>query len=232
MSESGRRALMRAGARSIMFNAPMGVERGEALADFCASNGTSVLDVGCGHGELALLIADRHPHLEVSGLDIDPEAVAGAQQRVEARGLADRVTISVGDGAEWSEAADTAVCIGASHALGGTASMFGRLLPLGRRAAVVGEGFWTSSPSEELLDIFGDQPDGIAGLGELATSASWSLVAADASTLDEWDAFENGWTAGVRAVGSPEAIAFADERAAEYPAYRGVLGFGWLHLTR
>jgi len=39
----------------------------------------SVLDVGCGSGVVAMMIAQRQPSLSITGIEIDPEAAAQAQ---------------------------------------------------------------------------------------------------------------------------------------------------------
>ena len=80
--------------------------------------------------------------------------------------------------------------------------------------------------------MFGDLPAGPDVLAELAATAGWTVVEHGHSSLEEWDDFELGWIAGVRSLGTPEAMAFADQRLRDYRSYRGVLGFGWLYLTR
>jgi len=74
---------------------------------------------------------------------------------------------------------------------------------------------------------------------EVADIAAWAgspdlgaALTIGVSNLDEWDEFEHDWGAGVRSVNTPEDHAFADGRAAENERYQGVLGFGWLTLTR
>jgi hypothetical protein len=79
---------------------------------------------------------------------------------------------------------------------------------------------------------FGDVPNGIDDLVVLARRHGWQVENAEVSTLEEWDHFEGEWCRGVRSVGTAQALRFADERTDEYQRYRGVLGFGWLHLRR
>lgn len=58
-----------------------------------------VLDVGCGPGQLALVLADRHA-LDVTGIDLDPQMIARAQANADARpvpGGVQRLTYAVGD---------------------------------------------------------------------------------------------------------------------------------------
>jgi ubiquinone/menaquinone biosynthesis C-methylase UbiE len=49
--------------------------------------GHRVLEIGSGTGNLALLVAKRHPKAEVIGLDPDPLALAMARRKAERRGL-------------------------------------------------------------------------------------------------------------------------------------------------
>ena len=51
----------------------------------------SVLDVGCGTGELLAVIATRFPSAEVTGLDADPDALAIAARKLEGRRLTARL---------------------------------------------------------------------------------------------------------------------------------------------
>jgi ubiquinone/menaquinone biosynthesis C-methylase UbiE len=54
------------------------------------------LDIGCGPGYLALEMAKRS-HLNVIGVDIDPEAVQIARKNVNREKLKDRMTVEQGD---------------------------------------------------------------------------------------------------------------------------------------
>lgn len=50
--------------------------------------GERVLEIGCGTGNLALLIKDMHPDVEVVGIDPDAKAVARARRKARRRRLA------------------------------------------------------------------------------------------------------------------------------------------------
>ncbi len=230
-----RAELMTAGAEAVTFNAPLSAERAGALVALVGEAGCrSVVDLGCGRGELALLLADALPSVAVVGVDTDAEAIKEAQRRAVDRRLASRVSFAVGDAAAWSGSVDAAVCIGASHAFGGSSAMFEHLARLvSTGTAVVGDGVWQTAPDQWCLDNFGPQPVGLAGLEANALAAGWRIVDSDLSSQSEWDRFEQGWTAGVRAVGTAHAEAFAAGREQQYlNHYRSVLGFGWLVLSR
>lgn len=47
-----------------------------------------VLEIGCGTGNLALLVKRMSPHLDVTGLDPDPRALARARRKARRAGLA------------------------------------------------------------------------------------------------------------------------------------------------
>ena len=80
-------------------NAMAGISAGNfhALAEkFDFSAYQTLLDVGGATGQLSLIVAGRHPHLRCTTFDLPPvEPIA--QRKIEASGLADRVTTASGD---------------------------------------------------------------------------------------------------------------------------------------
>ena len=60
-------------------------------------DGMRVCDLGCGTGLLALLLLQRQHNLSVTGIDIQPRAVALACAAAEANGLTDRLTFRTAD---------------------------------------------------------------------------------------------------------------------------------------
>lgn len=62
--------------------------------------GESVLDIGCGAGELSLAIARARPHAQCVGLDVSAHLLAAARERAGERSA---VRFAHGDAATWSE---------------------------------------------------------------------------------------------------------------------------------
>lgn len=58
-----------------------------------ARGGDHILDIGCGTGVIALMMAQRYPHCIVQGVDIDADAAAEAGENVKASPFAERVSI-------------------------------------------------------------------------------------------------------------------------------------------
>jgi SAM-dependent methyltransferase len=235
LTDDERRALVRAGGAALRWNVPLGEDRAAALLGAVLVGApTTVVDLGCGRAELLLDLLGRAPLARGVGVDTDGSLLARAGQRAVELGVADRVELVESEAASWHGRADAALCIGASHALGGTRAMFGHLASVvaaGR--VVVGDGAFVAPPDRWCVDAFGELPDGLAGLRAAASAAGWAVVDADVSTDAEWGAFESGWRAGVLATGAPGAAAFVDERRRDYEdRYRGVVGFGWLVLER
>ena len=61
----------------------------------------SVLDVGCGAGELSLAVARGRPHVAVTGLDIAPQLIEVARER---GALLPNASFEAGDAAVWQPA--------------------------------------------------------------------------------------------------------------------------------
>ena len=66
--------------------------------------GHHVLDIGCGTGNLTLLIKGHHPRAEVVGLDPDPKALTRARRKAEEQGLAVRLDRGFSDELPYAEA--------------------------------------------------------------------------------------------------------------------------------
>lgn len=217
----------------LVFNAPLSQARADDLARrLGVGDGTTVLDLGCGDGELLLRLCAAAG--TGTGVDVSEVAVARAEQQAARRGLGDRVRFVAGDARAWAEPADVVTCVGAAHVWGGAAGCLAALRDVTSAGGrlLFGDGFWEQPPSDAARAIFGDLPD-LAGLVDTAVAAGWRPLYVGASTPEELDAWESDWRAGLERSGHPAALALADERRTEYlRVYRGVLGFAWLVLSR
>ncbi|WP_183100984.1 methyltransferase domain-containing protein, partial [Nocardioides pelophilus] len=74
----------------------------ELVARIAAPDPRSVVDLGCGPGNLTALLAERWPDAEVVGIDSSPEMIAKARGSA----AASRVAFDVGDVRDWSASAD------------------------------------------------------------------------------------------------------------------------------
>ena len=65
--------------------------------------GGSACDVGCGSGRAPITLAKAFPAAEVHGYDVHPGSIERARATAQGDGVTDRVTFTVGDGAELPE---------------------------------------------------------------------------------------------------------------------------------
>ncbi len=61
------------------------------------SHASTALDIGTGTGLIALMLAQRNPNLLIDALDIDPDAVAQAQENIAASPFHDRIKVHLQD---------------------------------------------------------------------------------------------------------------------------------------
>ena len=72
---------------------PGGAEEALRVFQGLDLKGKRVLDIGCGSGAISVLLAKECGAAEVVGIDVERDVCAAAQRRVDAAGVADRVTI-------------------------------------------------------------------------------------------------------------------------------------------
>ncbi len=169
-------------------------------------------------------MAAAAPAIGVVGIDRDADQIAAAQASSQA-------SFDVGDIAAWQTPADTIVCVGATHAFGGTVDAISTLAPRARRQLIVADAAWMGEPDDWCRATFGELPT-VDDVADTAAQIGFASLDLSTSALDEWDEFEQGFIAGIRSVGGDDAQYFADLRSEEYARYRGVLGFAWLIGTR
>jgi len=192
----------------LTFHGPLSEARAARIvARLTRSSPRTVLDIGCGWGELMLRILAAAPGATGLGLDTDKDDLARGRANARARGLAGRVTFVRESGVGTRRGpADLVLCLGASHALtevqppGHTVAALAELRrlvnPAGR--VLLGEGFWHRTPTgAELAGMwpgttageFGD----LASLVDLAIGAGFRPAWIETATVAEWEDFESGY---------------------------------------
>lgn len=228
---------------ALLWNTPLSQAHANALLNnLDLKTGISIVDIGCGWGELLLRATARvDPLVIATGIDTDQLLLdrgkrnAANQNNLPVEFIQQRAE-------EFQEEQDRAICIGASHAFGGTRAMLLRLaeiVPQGR--VLVGDMCWEKSPTEEAKAIFGDGVLSLADLAALCRETGWDVLSLTTADQREWDQFESGLRAGPRGwllanPGDPRAAGVREEqnrREHEYlTQYRGVLGMAYLVLGR
>jgi SAM-dependent methyltransferase len=160
------------------------------------ASGKTLIDFGCGYAEPLVLWAES---FEVTGVGIElrPKAVQRARAKIARCGLADRLQIVEGRGAEYSfEAAsfDFAACIGASFVWENVSQAVQALRraikPTGR--ILLGEVYWLKDAVPP--DLAQSQPElhSETMLLEVFRQAGLEVEYILHSSLDEWDRYETG----------------------------------------
>ncbi len=239
----------------LTFHGPLSQDRATRIVDRLArAEPSTVLDIGCGWGELMLQALEALPAARGVGIDLDAEDLARGRANAGAYGLADRVEF-VQESAVGTprEPADLVLCLGATHALSdekppahipaALAALRALVRPGGR--VLVGEGFWERAPAPaELAAMWpgadaGELPD-LAGLVDLAVAAGFRPAWIETADANEWDAFESGYQCDVEEwLAAHPDHPLAEEtrervethRARWLRGYRGVLGLAYLTLV-
>jgi len=227
------------------WNTPLSEDHATLLLERLALTGCeNVLDLGCGWGELLLRAIADVPSATGIGVDSNPWVVERGRRLAADRQLSERVSYLAADATGWTAAADRVLCIGASHAWGGSAKALRALAHLVRPAGrlLFGAGCWdTPTPSETARTMFGEEVLPLGKLVEEAVAAGWRVLHLSTADQREWDDFEATWRAGRQ---EWLLVHSDDERAGQVRAkvdsqvrdyvgvYRGVLGFAYLILAR
>ena len=189
-------------------------------------------------------------------MDTDPAALERARHDAAAAAVvgalpADRVSFVEMSAAAWRPApsggvVDRVICVGSSHALGGSRAMLARLselVPPGCGGRVlVGEMCWEQrEPTETAREMFGEEVPMLGELVAMCRETGWEVLHLSTADQWEWDDFESRHRAGTREwlLANPddprvrEVREREDGRERDYlTGYRGVLGFAYLVLGR
>jgi SAM-dependent methyltransferase len=238
----------------VPFHGPLSQARAARLVErLTRKRPATVLDIGCGWGELMLRILAAAPDATGTGVDLDEGDLARGQAAARDRGLADRVVFARESGVGTTRGpADVVLCVGATHALshaeppGQTAAALTALRQLVTPGGqvLVGEGFWQRPPTAaELAAMWPGMTAGemldLAQIVDLAVAAGFRPAWIETATEAEWEEFESGyqadqeeWLAGHP--GHPEAARIRqsvdEHRSYWLRGYRNLLGFAYLTL--
>ncbi|WP_030544477.1 cyclopropane-fatty-acyl-phospholipid synthase family protein [Streptomyces albus] len=240
----------------LTFHGPLSEARAARLVERLGRHRpATVLDIGCGWGELMLRVLGAVPGATGTGLDINAEDLARGRENARSRGLADRVEfIEESAAGTMRGPADLVLCTGAGQALAGDTEPSGvavtatalrelrRLVAPGGRV-FYGEGYWERPPTGgELAAMWSgasaDDHHDLAGLVEAALEAGVRPEWIETANRDEWEEFESGYRAGTETwlAAHPDHPLAAEtrervdrQRTSWLTGYRDVLGLA--HLT-
>ncbi|MFE1881070.1 SAM-dependent methyltransferase [Streptomyces diastatochromogenes] len=236
----------------LVFHGPLSEARAAALVRRLADTRPgSVLDIGCGWGELMLRVLEAVPDARGIGLDVNAEDLARGRRNSAVRGLAGRVEF-VEESAVGTRRgpADLVLCLGATQALtkaepptAEALRELRRLVTDGGRV-LLGEGFWERTPTEhELARMWpGASPDDhydLATLLDLAVEAGFRPEWTETASPAEWEEFESAYQADTEVwlathpdhPSAPETRDRLNRHRAQWLTYRGVLGLAYLTLV-
>lgn len=229
----------------VEFHGPLSPSRAARFVKrLAAGDPTTVVDYGCGWGELLLRVLEGCPRARGTGVDIHTADIARGRSHAAARGLAGRVEFIEGSATDHLIPADVVLSVGAYHAFGtvpeALATLYGLVNPGGR--LLFGAECWSRPPLESELanmwpGITAADCFEVAEMADLAVAAGFRPLWVETATLDEWDEFEFGLRAveEERLLAGPDAdlAATLDANRNRYlRGSRGVMGLAYLTLGR
>ncbi|MFF5937976.1 SAM-dependent methyltransferase [Streptomyces sp. NPDC012508] len=240
---------------SLTFHGPLSEARATRMvARVADASPATVLDIGCGWGELLLRVLEAVPSATGVGLDISAEDLARGRVLAEERGLAERVAFVEESALGTTRGpVDAILCLGSSQALydpeqphdpAAALRELRRLVRPGGRV-VLGEGFWERTPTaEELAGMWPGAHTGdhlrLGALVDLAIETGFRPAWIETAGREEWEEFESGyrhdtevWLAAYP--GHPLAAETRDrvdrQRSSWLNGYRDILGMAYLTLV-
>jgi SAM-dependent methyltransferase len=236
------------GAR-LDFMAPLSADRANRLAaDLAARKPSTVIDVGCGWGELMLRIVEACPGARGVGVDTHEPDLTRGRANSAARQLSDRVTFVHAPAAEHAGVADVVVNVGAHHAFDGMPEALRALHRMVEPGGCLlfGAEYWEHPPtSAQLAHMWpgttADECNDLAGLVDGAIAAGFRPLRIETATRGEWEEFESGFAADREEwlAANPHHPEAGDVRAKLdatrsiwLRGHRDVMGFAYLTLAR
>lgn len=204
-----------------------------AIAALPLPANASILDTGCGNGEMLLRALRRHPGARGVGVDLDADAIAEARRRA-----ADLpVQFEVRDAATIDGTYDAVINVASSHVHGGFPAALEALSALAP-VVLYGEGFWQRAPTADFLAALGgateDELADLDGLRAAIRASGFEILDESLASHDDWVTYEETLAANAERHGDLDSLAYARrirERRA-LPGGTDTLGFGLFVLRR
>ena len=164
------------------------------------STASRVLDVACGTGGPARILASTHG-CHITGIEIQPEFADIARARTEAAGLGSLIHVETADASEVAFDADTfdaALCLGAAFVWGTIADAAAALRPIVPTDGFVaiGEPYWRQWPLPD--EVANDQEfgghDGFTGLAETVArfeQSGFAITGVIGASVEDWDHYRS-----------------------------------------
>jgi precorrin-6B methylase 2 len=232
----------------LTFHGPLSGERADRLvAELAAQGPETIVDYGCGWGELLLRALSAAPGARGTGIDVHGPDIARARHNADKRGLANRAVFIEGQAADYASKAEAMINCGAYQAFGSIPEAFQALRALVNPGGRVlfGAEIWDRTPTEQQLSAMWPGttlstclylPDVV----DAATGAGFRPLRIETATLGEWDEFESGLAAGAEEwllanPDHPEAGQVRDRLSSHLSTWlrghRDVMGFAYLTLA-
>lgn len=157
----------------------------------------SVLDLGCGRGELSLRIIERF-QARVTAVDNSSPMLDAARERAQSRDALERLRlleIDIGEFNPEPESFDVTAMLGGGGIAGGIAGIGTALAAWTRRGGyvLIGDGYWARPPAPEYLaHLEAKENEFRDHRGNVQAGIDAGLIPLHASvaSADEWDEYE------------------------------------------
>lgn len=185
---------------TLTFNSPLSDDAVARLLDRLDDvHPATIVDYGCGWGELLIRMLERWPSATGIGLDVHGPDIERARGRGVERGVAERARFEAAEAGSHDEPSGVVVSMGAFQAFGSIpealTALRSRLAPGGR--ALFGCEYWRSQPTATELAAMWPGASAsdcleLPEIAEAAHAAGWTVLDMHDSSQAEFDAFDLG----------------------------------------
>lgn len=231
----------------LTFHGPLCGRRADRLAAELAATGPeTVVDYGCGWGELLLRVLEAAPGAHGIGVDIRGPDIARGRDNAGKRRLSGRVAFIEGSATDHASMADAVISCGAYHAFGTIPEALQALRALVNPGGLLlfGAEIWDRAPNGQQLAAMWPGMSAadclyLPDLVDAAVAAGFRPMRIQTATRGEWEEFESGYAAGAEEwllanPDHPEAEQVREKldrhRSIWLRGHRDVMGFAYLTL--